>query len=58
MEKWEQPVCGEEGCNLVCRGDRRSSVLTGAGGHAGEAQCSGGQRVGHSWGAWNHCNTQ
>lgn len=38
MEKREQPVCREEGCNLVCRGDRRSSVLSSTGGHAGEAQ--------------------
>lgn len=38
MEKREQPVWGEERCNLLCRGDRRNSVLTGTGGHAGEAQ--------------------
>lgn len=56
MEKREQPVWGEERCNLLCRGDRRNSVLLG--GTQVRHSISGSQRIGHSWGARNHCNTQ
>lgn len=55
MEKREQPVWGRD---VTCYVEGRQKELCLTGGTQVRHSISGSQRIGHSWGARNHCNTQ